>query len=82
MTKLYITLAGIGLSAALLWGCDSQTPEMRDDELSEAVGDAAEETREAADLAAQEAVEATDQAVDQAREAIEQTGDRIESATD
>jgi uncharacterized protein YjbJ (UPF0337 family) len=80
--KTSITLGVIGLSGALLLGCDNQSQEMSGEPVREEVGEALEESREAASAAAEKAGEATDEAIGQAREAIEETGDRIESATD
>jgi hypothetical protein len=76
------TLATIGLSAALLWGCGEQAQDTGDEQVSEEVSEAVEETREAARAAAEQVGETTSEAVDEAQQAVEQTGDRIESATD
>lgn len=68
--NLTLAFTAAALSAALLWGCDNSS-EMGGTDVSEKIGDAAEETREAANAAAEKT-----------REAVEEAGDRIESATD
>jgi hypothetical protein len=80
--RAYLTLTAIGLSAALLWGCDRQSDEMTGGDVSEEVDQAVEETQEAASAAMEQANEATEQAVEEMQDTMEETGDRIEKATD